>query len=269
MKDFEFDLQLFAGKPDTDEEDVVEDDNPELDAEDDDEEDPEDTEDTDPEEDGDKKPPAKAAGKAKAVDFTPEQREHVENIVKDRLERYDTKLDREFSREAGVEVSRDEVMQAADLWGFLKLNPQISEAVQRVIDAQVAKGNVVQQNKRDDDKTIDLSRREAILDMKADSPYFAKNSKKILEWAEDEGFEITDDKSLRRAVLAYKGANGRLDKATEEHKKKQGSPRDKARSQSRVASTKGSGTPKSKTDFTKMSDADVLAASGQKLFTDD
>ena len=107
-----------------------------------------------------------------------------------------------------------------------------------------------------------------MLDLKASDPFFTKHSKKILEWAEDEGFEIYDAKSLKRAYLAYKGSQGVLDKADEEYHKQRQKSKTDARKKAKVATSKKGGSPKKAQDFRNMSDADILAASGLKLFTD-
>jgi len=170
---------------------------------------------------------------------------------------------------AGVEVSRQEIFDALNLWGFLKLNPRLSKDLQSQIDAFIESGNYVAQKRSGrNSKEDELNKREAVLDLKASDPFFTKHSKKILEWAEDEGFEIYDAKSLKRAYLAYKGSQGVLDKADEEYHKQRQKSKTDARKRAKVATSKKGGSPKKAQDFKKMSDADILAASGLKLFTD-
>lgn len=247
------------------EEDVIEGDEEEEIVEDSDDED---DDDIDPEED-DK--PSKGKGK-KTTDgvpkFTKEQQALVDKLVQSRLERAEKQFIQRFIGAAGVDVDRHELPQAAGLWGFLKVNPQLSDDVQKMIDAYIAKGNYVEpKTSASASREGALGRREAILDLKASDVYFAKHSKEILEWAEDEDFDIVDAKTLKRAYLAYKGARGALDRADREHRRKQQAGT--SRKDGKVAMSSKSGAPKKATNYAKMSDADILAASGLKLFTDD
>ena len=235
---FNFDLQRFADVDDKPEDtSVVHDDDVDEgggDVEDvieDDSEDVEDVEDVEDEEgedesedDKDDAPPKKSSkDKDDKSVFTKEQQKIVDDIVQSRLDRMEKQYTQQAREAAGVEVSRQEVFDALNLWGFLKLNPRLSKDLQSQIDAFIESGNYVAQKRSGrNSKEDELNKREAVLDLKASDPFFTKHSKKILEWAEDEGFEIYDAKSLKRAYLAYKGSQGVLDKADEEyHKQRQ------------------------------------------------
>lgn len=281
---FNFDLQRFADvddKPedtsvvyddDVDEgggdgEDVIEDDSEDVE----DVEDVEDEEGEDESEDDKDDAPPKKSSKDKDDKsvFTKEQQKIVDDIVQSRLDRMEKQYTQQAREAAGVEVSRQEVFDALNLWGFLKLNPRLSKDVQSQIDAFIESGKYVAQKRSGrNSKEDELNKREAVLDLKASDPFFTKHSKKILEWAEDEGFEIYDAKSLKRAYLAYKGSQGVLDKADEEYHKQRQKSKTDARKKAKVATSKKGGSPKKAQDFKKMSDADILAASGLKLFTD-
>lgn len=281
---FNFDLQRFADvddKPedtsvvyddDVDEgggdvEDVIEDDSEDVE----DVEDVEDEEGEDESEDDKDDAPPKKSSKDKDDKsvFTKEQQKIVDDIVQSRLDRMEKQYTQQAREAAGVEVSRQEVLDALNLWGFLKLNPRLSKDLQSRIDAFIESGNYVAQKRSGrNSKEDELNKREAVLDLKASDPFFTKHSKKILEWAEDEGFEIYDAKSLKRAYLAYKGSQGVLDKADEEYHKQRQKSKTDARKRAKVATSKKGGSPKKAQDFKNMSDADILAASGLKLFTD-
>lgn len=281
---FNFDLQRFADVDDKPEDtSVVHDDDVDEgggDGEDvieDDSEDVEDVEDVEDEEgedesedDKDDAPPKKSSkDKDDKSVFTKEQQKIVDDIVQSRLDRMEKQYTQQAREAAGVEVSRQEVFDALNLWGFLKLNPRLSKDLQSQIDAFIESGNYVAQKRSGrNSKEDELNKREAVLDLKASDPFFTKHSKKILEWAEDEGFEIYDAKSLKRAYLAYKGSQGVLDKADEEYHKQRQKSKTDARKRAKVATSKKGGSPKKAQDFKKMSDADILAASGLKLFTD-
>lgn len=266
-----FDLQRFAEKDvdtdedvvDTDDEDIVDDDEDVVTDDDSDDDDDQGDDDDDELPKGKKK-------KDDEVTFTEAQKKVVEDMIQNRLERADRRLDQQYRNAAGVEVNRNEVFAALDLWGFLKLNPQLSDNVQRLIDEVVSKGNFVKQDKRENSAKEDaLGKREAVLDLKATDTYFARHSKDILDWAEDEGFDIVDAKTLKQAYMAYRGSKGVLDRADAEHRKKQqAKAKNDTRKQAKMATGK-SKNGKRNADFTKMSDADVLAATGHKLFTDD
>ena len=281
---FNFDLQRFADVDDKPEDtSVVHDDDVDEgggDVEDvieDDSEDVEDVEDVEDEEgedesedDKDDAPPKKSSkDKDDKSVFTKEQQKIVDDIVQSRLDRMEKQYTQQAREAAGVEVSRQEIFDALNLWGFLKLNPRLSKDLQSQIDAFIESGNYVAQKRSGrNSKEDELNKREAVLDLKASDPFFTKHSKKILEWAEDEGFEIYDAKSLKRAYLAYKGSQGVLDKADEEYHKQRQKSKTDARKRAKVATSKKGGSPKKAQDFRKMSDADILAASGLKLFTD-
>lgn len=256
------------------EEDVIDEEEEEEDVEDEDleEEDSEDEEED--EEDVEDEDLSKAKSKDPSeVKFSAKQQAFIDNLIQTRLTRASAQYDQQLQEAAGVGVDRTEILSAANLWGFLKLNPKLSNDVQGLINAFIATGNFVPQKKgQDNAKENALNKREAILDLKASDAYFASKSKAILEWAEDEGFDIHDAKSLKRAYLAYKGANGTLDRADAEYRKK----RVEAKKQGRkgTAMVKGSGAPrkgggKKPTDYKKMSDTDILASEGIKLFTED
>lgn len=286
---FNFDLQRFADVDDRPEdtsvvydndvdegggdgEDVIEDSFEDVEDVEDVVEDVEDEEGEDESEDDKDDAPPKKSSKDKNDKsvFTKEQQKIVDEIVQSRLDRMEKQYMKQVREAAGVEVSRQEVLDALNLWGFLKLNPRLSKDLQSRIDAFIESGDYVAQKRSGrNSKEDELNKREAVLDLRASDSFFAKHSKKILEWAEDEGFEIYDAKSLRRAYLAYKGSQGVLDKADEEyHKQRQKSKAD-ARKRAKVATSKKGGSPKKAQDFKNMSDADILAASGLKLFTDD
>jgi len=281
---FNFDLQRFADVDDKPEDtSVVHDDDVDEgggDVEDvieDDSEDVEDVEDVEDEEgedesedDKDDAPPKKSSkDKDDKGVFTKEQQKIVDDIVQSRLDRMEKQYTQQAREAAGVEVSRQEIFDALNLWGFLKLNPRLSKDLQSQIDAFIESGNYVAQKRSGrNSKEDELNKREAVLDLKASDPFFTKHSKKILEWAEDEGFEIYDAKSLKRAYLAYKGSQGVLDKADEEYHKQRQKSKTDARKRAKVATSKKGGSSKKAQDFRKMSDADILAASGLKLFTD-
>ena len=281
---FNFDLQRFADVDDKPEDtsvvyddDVNEGGGDGEDAIEDDSEDVEDVEDVEDEEgedesedDKDDVPPKKSSkDKNDKSVFTKEQQKIVDDIVQSRLDRMEKQYTQQAREAAGVEVSRQEVFDALNLWGFLKLNPRLSEDLQSQIDAFIESGNYVAQKRSGRNRKQDeLDKREAVLDLKASDSFLAKHSKKILEQAEDEGFEIYDAKSLKRAYLAYKGSQGVLDKADEEYHKQRQKSKTDARKRAKVATSKKGGSPKKAQDFKKMSDADILAASGLKLFTD-
>jgi len=281
---FNFDLQRFADVDDKPEDtSVVHDDDVDEgggDVEDvieDDSEDVEDVEDVEDEEgedesedDKDDAPPKKSSkDKDDKSVFTKEQQKIVDDIVQSRLDRMEKQYTQQAREAAGVEVSRQEIFDALNLWGFLKLNPRLSKDLQSQIDAFIESGNYVAQKRSGrNSKEDELNKREAVLDLKASDPFFTKHSKKILEWAEDEGFEIYDAKSLKRAYLAYKGSQGVLDKADEEYHKQRQKSKTDARKKAKVATSKKGGSPKKAQDFRNMSDADILTASGLKLFTD-
>lgn len=242
------------GEDDEDEEEPEEDAEGDSDDEDDAEED---------ESDEDEEPEG-------PVKFTKEQQRAVDKIIQSRLERTKTQLSRQLSQTAGVQLEPDDVFGAAKLWGLLKSNPTLADAVDVVITSQLKAGKAKEVSTEESMRVSELSRKEAIIDLKEADPIFRKHSDKILDWAEDQGYSVDDKKSLKLAYMAWKGSQrGIIDKAKQagEQKKQQSKEVAKKRAATQTGVAKKAKTTPS--DFRKMSDKAVLARTGVKLFTDD
>jgi hypothetical protein len=243
------------------------------DVEDDVEEDVEEDADEDDEEadEGDSKELTKKANTEKPL-FDKKQQAEVNKLIKARLERQETTLTRDLTKAAGVEITHDEITNAARLWGLLKTNPKLSGDVDALIAVAIEKGDA-KAPKTDgsmDAITQRLELKEAILDLKADDATFGKNATKILEWAENEGYEITNAKSLKMAYLAWKGSQGKIADAVQKTTAKRKQETKKALQKRATMQSPKSGTKRaSGTDYRRMSDDAVLASEGLSLFTDD
>ena len=281
-------LQLFNDKPatllDDNYEDVVVDDVPEGDDIDDvndvddveeleddvvDEDDVED-EDIDTEEEQEDGVEESVDDNDTSVKFDKTQQKALNRIVQQRLERHESKLLKEFSDVAGAELSIEEVGSASRLWGLLKVNPDLSRVIDQVIDRHLQAGKaVVPENRQTSTKEAELEIKEAILDLKLADKNFNKNSDKIVKWAEDQGFEVFNKKSLELAYMAWKGSQAKVVQATQKLQEQKKQATKKAVRQKAAVQSGKSAKSKGKVDYSKLSDKDVLASEGLNLFVDD
>ena len=262
-EDFDYD--------DVSDEDVVDDDDEggedEIDDEAEDEEYAEESEEG--EDEGDVEPEAEEDAAGGKVKFTAEQQKIVDQIVQKRLERKDAQFVKQVSEIAGVQLEATEIPQSARLWGLLKANPELSDAVDLVINSHLRNGKAKEIANSDLNRESKLELKEAVLDMKLEDPLFRKNADKIIEWAEDKGYPVNSKKSLQLAVLAWKGSKDAiLSKAKQSSEQKKQFV--KQTTQKR-AGVQGGASAKANTpsDFRKMSDRDVLTRNGLSLFTDE
>lgn len=205
--------------------------------------------------------------------FTKEQQTKVNEIVQARLDRQEKSLISKLTDASGVDMEGiGEIQKAAELWGLLKSNSSLSAEVNQAINKALQEGKARIPEKKSsqvDNRMVEINKREAILDMKSSDTVFARHSKEVLSWAEQEGFEISDEKSLKHAYLAWKGVNASKlaqAKKTVADKKKS----DKATVKQKASVQKGtSKRTSSKTNSRSMSDLDILSSEGLSLFIDD
>ena len=207
------------------------------------------------------------------VVFDKKQQAEVNSIIKTRLERQEAKLVKDLSKAAGVEIVREELAPATRLWGLLKANPELSRDIDVLIAASLAEGKSTAPDAASnsaDAITQRLELKEAILDLKASDTLFQKNADKILTWAENEGYEVNSAKTLKLAVLAWKGSQGKvaevIQKSTAQRKQ---TSKQLMQKRATVQSTKAGQVHSGKSDYGKMTDADLLASEGLSLFTPD
>lgn len=287
---FKFDLQRFAegGDPvfsqdqydvDDNYEDII----PEGDEEDEDVEDePEDDLDDDLEDDEDSTPPE---GEDKQDDpqkdkpdpdddikFNEKQQEQINNIVRARLERAEAKIFRDISNAAGGGLSRNEVFEAAQLWGFLKANPHLSQLVEQTMQQYVAQNQYVQPQIKSDEPTKEeiLAVKEHIVTMRASDRTFNDNFNDILKFADDKGIIIRDRETLTLAYLAWKGEKGSLARANEQlREQRKNAQKTQEKKRAKLESGKSKTGNTSRVDYRRMSDRDILASEGLSLFTEE
>jgi len=207
------------------------------------------------------------------VVFDKKQQAEINSIIKARLDRQEAKLVKDLSKSAGIEIVRDDIVPATRLWGLLKANPELSKDIDDIIALSLSQGRAKAPdaaNNSTDAITQRLELKEAILDLKAADPLFGKNADKILAWAENEGYEVTNAKALKLAVLAWKGSHGKVEeviqKSTTQRKQ---TTKQMLQKRATVQSTKSGQTRSGASDYGKMSDSDLLASEGLKLFTED
>lgn len=202
--------------------------------------------------------------------FDSNQQKEVDRILKTRLERQEASMLRNFKEVAGVDIEKEELTSATRLWGLLKTNPELSGEIDKVIDQHLREGKAKPPSHREvSSREAELDFKEAVLDMKSEDKLFSKHSDKILDWAENEGFEVHNAKTLKLAYMAWKGSQGSILEATKKlNEEKKKSERRQIQKKATVQSSKP-GKQKAKLDFSKMSDADIIANEGLSLFTDD
>lgn len=204
--------------------------------------------------------------------FSDAQQGKINEIVQSRLDRQERTTLTKLYEAAGVELDgMPEIERAAKLWGLLKHNPDLSAKIDHVInqEMQARRVNQPQYARKSDEREVELSKREALLNLKSSDKAFAKYEKAVMTWAEQEGFSITDEKSLKHAYMAWKGVNAdkfvaTKQKAQEKKAEQKQVVKQKAKVQS-GKSKKGSAN----VNYGKMSDRDILAQEGMSLFVDD
>lgn len=206
--------------------------------------------------------------------FNDKQQKEVERLIKTRLDRQETKLVRELSEASGISMDIKEVKMSTKLWGLLSSNPSLSQEVDQLISKFIADGKakVPDTTKSlNDAQESKLALKEAVLDLKIKDSTFNKYSSKILDWAENEGLDVVDPKTLKLAYMAWKGVQGKAAEATirtKEQRKQQEKANIKKRGS--MQSAKGGKASRStKTDYGKMNELDLLVSEGLSLFTDD
>lgn len=276
--DFQIDLQLFAEDVEVPEVEDVQDDpvyyedddvpeEPEDEAGDE-EEDVEDEEELDEDVEEEEAEEDDVEVKDSEAKFTKEQQAVIDNIIAKRLKRAEDSFVKDLSQQAGTSLEQQDVTDAARLWGFLKMNPALSGAVQKQIDffnsnAQPKTSDIP------DTREQEIELKEAILDMKESDSVLRKNMDSFVDWTEENGFEINDKKGLELAVLAWKGANGKLLRANEALREQRKTAQ-KSKMKRRASVEGGNKAPrKPPVDYRKMSDRDILASEGIPLFTED
>ena len=269
-EDYEFQDEETGGDEEVLDDDLGEDEEYEDDADGDDEDETEDAEGDGVEEAEDETEPEVET--KEPTKFSDKQQKMVDKIVQARLDRKDAQFARQMSEVAGVPLESSEIAQSAKLWGLLKANPELSEAVDLVIQAQLKHGRATEPVSANMDKSREsaLDLKEAVLDMKLADATFRKHSDKIMEWASDQGYEVTNAKALKLAVMAWKGSQtpiiNKAKQASEQKRKDVKQATQKRAGVQSGANSKARTTPK---DMRKLSDKDILSRGGLKLFTDD
>ena len=134
----------------------------------------------------------------------------VDKIVERRLQRDRRAREKEFSQVAGMRLSNEDVKKAARLWGFLAKNPDLNARVHQIFQEYESSGRIRHDSYYDDalsERERELELREAIIDLRARDKVFRNHETEIMEWAEINGYDIEDERTLRLAVMAWKGEN--------------------------------------------------------------
>lgn len=221
-------------------------------------------EDTEGDEGDDSRPPQAEKMYPKSV---------VDKIVERRLHRDRRAREKEFSQVAGMRLNNEDVKKAARLWGFLAKNPDLNARVHQIFQEYESSGRVRYDSYYDDDalseRERELELREAIIDLRARDKVFRNHETEIMEWAEINGYDIEDERTLRLAVMAWKGEN--MNRFVSDAQKKAQEKAIKRAKQKRDAKLlPGKGVRKQqKLDYSKMTPEEILRAEGLSLFVSD
>ncbi len=196
----------------------------------------------------------------------------IDKIVERRLHRDRRAREKEFSRAAGMRLSNEDVKKAARLWGFLAKNPDLNARVHQIFQEYESSGRVRHDSYFDDvlsERERELELREAIIDLRARDKVFRNHETDIMEWAEINGYDIEDERTLRLAVMAWKGEN--MNRFVSDAQKKAQEKAIKRAKQKRDAKLlPGKGVRKQqKLDYSKMTPEEILRAEGLSLFVSD
>lgn len=196
----------------------------------------------------------------------------VDKIVERRLHRDRRAREKEFSQVAGMRLSNEDVKRAARLWGFLAKNPDLNARVHQIFQEYESSGRIRHDSYYDDalsERERELELREAIIDLRARDKVFRNHETEIMEWAEINGYDIEDERTLRLAVMAWKGEN--MNRFVSDAQKKAQEKAIKRAKQKRDAKLlPGKGVRKQqKLDYSKMTPEEILRAEGLSLFISD
>lgn len=196
----------------------------------------------------------------------------VDKIVERRLHRDRRAREKEFSQVAGMRLSNEDVKKAARLWGFLAKNPDLNARVHQIFQEYESSGRIRHDSYYDDalsERERELELREAIVDLRARDKVFRNHETEIMEWAEINGYDIEDERTLRLAVMAWKGEN--MNRFVSDAQKKAQEKAIKRAKQKRDAKLlPGKGVRKQqKLDYSKMTPEEILRAEGLSLFISD
>lgn len=210
----------------------------------------------------------------KAPLFTKEQQSEVNKLVKARLERAEQKMLKDLTTTAGTQIEQRELAPAARLWGLLKSNPVLSGKIDQLIADAIQRGEAKPPQLEDmsaNAVTERLAFKEAVLDLRQADAQFNKNATKVLAWAEKEGYSVKDAKSLKMAYLAWKGSQGAVASVAQKSiaQQKQNAKQVAQKKAASVQVPKKGNAPSKMTDYRKMTDAQILAAQGLKLFVEE
>lgn len=193
--------------------------------------------------------------------------EETSKIIEARLARDRRVREKELSSAAGIKMTFDEAKKAARLWGMLAQNPDLTEKVRQVLDEHLSR-SPMQPTPSIDLKEQELALKEAVIDLRLKDPVFREHESDIMTWAELNGIEIEDPKTLRLAYLGWKGENAAKLAAEVEVKAKE-SVKAKAteKSNAKLIPGKGARATGKPLDYKGMSAEDILRAEGLKLWT--
>lgn len=211
---------------------------------------------------------------------TPNLPEDNNALWQKRVERLKRSEENRFLEEAnslsdGVQLGKGDIPKAVRLWNMLVHNPELSTEVNEIITKALSEKKAKELHEISGTTKIGsfearLAVKEAKLDMKLSDPVYRKYESQILDWAEDNEFDIKSAKDLAMIVKAWKGENSAVMTANMANKAKQKAETEiKSKQDAKLAGKVAKPVKGINIDYKKASDRDILKAEGLSLFSDD
>lgn len=206
-------------------------------------------------------------GAAGQVQGQAQQQEPDWRAEAERWRKEHQRLERKYTKESQRWA---QYKDAVALWDFLSQNQELSQQVQALIDAydgDQTQATLMQHLQQFESRLQQqLALKEAEVALRQD-PVFRENESEIRDWAEAEGFDLSDPGQLRNAYRAWKGEHA--DKLLAEAKVNALKAAAKAPAERRAAELTGAGMGgKREPNWREMSDKEILATLGLNLFED-
>lgn len=203
------------------------------------------------------------------VTFSPEQQKKFNEAIQARLARQKRSLRKETELLAGTKMTEEDVENSAKLYGMLKQNPELSDQIRDLINAEYKAGNIKLNSTAEtkaEAKLRALEAKEVIIDMKDSDPLFKRYFDDIEAYADVEDLSLDDERSIELAYKLWKADNAELilNYRTAAQKRRQEVQTKKKKAAKKTTRKSPKPAPKPK-DYTKMSDAELLRTEGLSL----
>lgn len=194
---------------------------------------------------------------------TPDEKENQEPDIHQRyteLEKNYKRLERKFTRTA---QQQKELEPAVNLYRFIAERPELAQQVNRLLEQHAGVPPAGGQPMMPE---INLSAEFKTARELAANPTFTRHEQEIEDWAEENGYLFETPSQQKAVFLLWKGENAdRLIQEARLEGAKKAVQTSQAKAKAGLARAGGTGQPPPP-DFRKMSDEEVLAHLGLKLW---